>query len=635
MKKYLAFIVTLSLVFSLFTPFCWAEENMTSPTSTSTNVTNYVEMQIPQIPVITENMTEEEANKLIDQYNEEVDKYNEYVNAENEHRINEYNQNIQEIDAYNQEEQNKVDQNKNDLEKWNKIQERIEKDSKSQLPNQIINFNDLPSSWIDNTDAPILINVDKQESENQYHIINLHIFDKNEQPSDYIGTDVQDEEFHININSEDFLLAEWETISVGNNDIASLYCQSKLYTNSGAAFRRCLEGFYNGHWVPTQELVSTAVNIQEDWNEDGSITIVSYNEGTTDRQPIKNIFNVYVYNFVRYGEEPQKVEEYIPNFKEYPQEPELLDTLEKLDHITKPEEEQKEKEKIINIHKEKHINVSNDIDNSIHNDISNDIDRSINNDISNDIDNSVNNDINNYTYNNNNKTNNNKINNTTNETNNIKNLSNMFYNKYIYNEDFQQDSLINTLNQKTCTNNQNDNNVIANSIEKNSNNNDDKKNSFIVNNSNISNIYNHTTNNNNNNKEFSKDNFKNKSNKNNNKEDQRKKDDSKHINIINTFVKNNYYQETIKKSEPKNNWAILNAILMVIGLLLCLKFPIEKEKNGKYEFKANRISVLCAICSVLIFICTECISSNIILVDDWTPYMIGCLALEIFSGIVI
>jgi hypothetical protein len=55
---------------------------------------------------------------------------------------------------------------------------------------------------------------------------------------------------------------------------------------------------------------------------------------------------------------------------------------------------------------------------------------------------------------------------------------------------------------------------------------------------------------------------------------------------------------------------------MVIGLLLCLKFPIEKEKNGKYEFKANRISVLCAICSVLIFICTECISSNIILVDD-------------------
>ena len=333
MRKIFALFVSLILIFTMSCPIAFAEDDTATIPADSSTATEV--QPTPEVPIITDDMSEDEANQLIDNYNQGVDEYNNYVTEENTRIETEYNQQVAEIDAHNAEEQSKVEQNQKDLENWNKKQDRIAADSQSQLQNQTTNFEDLPSSWDEEkAENPTTVTVEKKDSNEQYDITNLHIY-LNKDVETYTGSSINDKTFHINMNAEDLLLGEWETISAGDNDIVTVYSESKLYPNSGALFRRQLEGFTNGYWIPTQELVSTVRHTEENWTEEGPSTSFSYDEGTTDHQPIKNILNLYVYNFLRYGDEPVAVAEYVPNFQAYPEKPTLLEYLNRMEHITR------------------------------------------------------------------------------------------------------------------------------------------------------------------------------------------------------------------------------------------------------------------------------------------------------------
>lgn len=117
-----------------------------------------------------------------------------------------------------------------------------------------------------------------------------------------------------------------------------------------AAFYRKMEGYTNGYWSPgSQEFVSNAVYSYPTWYR-GSAQEFSYIDGTTDRTDIKNVFNLYTYVFVRLGLEPERVEEYIPDYWNTEYETEYLDQptapvkgkyLNKIDHLPVPAEEVK------------------------------------------------------------------------------------------------------------------------------------------------------------------------------------------------------------------------------------------------------------------------------------------------------
>ena len=295
-------------------------------------VTEIVE---PQAPTITDDMTEEEANNLINDYNNKVDEYNKYAEEENAKRKEEYDTNVEEVTKHNEEEDTKVEENNKQLEKQEKLDKAKAADSVSKLADQTTNQDSLPDSWVENTQEPKTISVEKKESTEQYKVSNVHIY-LNESFDGADFPDVTDSNFYINNTiKEHMVLGEWETINVGNNDIVAIYSQGTLYPHSGALFVRRLEGYTNGYWVPTQFIASTAVNTQDSWN-DGPVTIVSYDEGTTDGAPLKNIINLYTYNFLRYGAEPVRVEKYNPNYLDYPEEQIYLAYISKMDNIVRP-----------------------------------------------------------------------------------------------------------------------------------------------------------------------------------------------------------------------------------------------------------------------------------------------------------
>jgi len=289
----------------------------------------------PQAPTITDDMTEEEANNLINDYNNKVDEYNKYAEEENAKRKEEYDTNVEEVTKHNEEEDIKVEENNKQLEKQEKLDKAKAADSVSKLVEQTTNSDNLPDSWVENTQEPKTMSVEKNDSTEQYKISNVHIYlDENFEDSDF--PDVTDSNFYINdAVKEHMVLGEWETINTGNNDVVSIYSQGNLYPHSGALFVRRLEGYTNGYWIPTQFIASTAVNIEDSWN-DGPITIVSYNDGTTDGAPLKNIINLYTYSFLRYGVEPTRVEKYNPNYLDYPEEQIYLAYLPKMDNIVRP-----------------------------------------------------------------------------------------------------------------------------------------------------------------------------------------------------------------------------------------------------------------------------------------------------------
>lgn len=345
MKKLLAIILACAIVFSGLPMYAMAEENV-NPIGQE-----QVEIEKPQKPEITDDMSAEDGNKLINEYNKQAEEYNKYVEEENNKRQSEYDKTLEEVATHNNLEQLKVDTNEQDLEKQLKCNQRIAADKNSKLSFYTDIPDMIPTSWDDNTNSLTTSFVETIDSENQYKVINLHIFLKDGYEDTYETSEVTNNSFRVSQNTIDYMLrAEWETFTVGENDIVSLKSESSLYPHNGAIFTRYFDGYTNGYWMPTQEFVSTTSYVEDAW-DDGPVTFFSYDEGSTDHQGIKNIFNVYTYTFVRNGSEPALVEPYTPDFWEVPSL-ELLTPVDKMDLIRveevpvepEPQPEQKDEE---------------------------------------------------------------------------------------------------------------------------------------------------------------------------------------------------------------------------------------------------------------------------------------------------
>ena len=334
--KIIALFLFLTLVFSWNSIVIAEENNDNIPTDEQIEQIKDTPMEKPQEPTIDESLSVEEKNILIDEYNTQVDEYNDYATKENEKRDQEYNEQVQIVDEHNQVEQEKVEQNQQDLTRQEKLEAKIVADSQSKTAGSTNNGDSIPTTWEENTEEPVTISVEQHESTEFYDVINLHIF-VNENASDtYNTSSITKDNFKVNIPDEDIVLGEWECVEVGNNDIVTVSSQAKNYPNSGALFLRRLEGYTNGYWMPTQEFVSTVNYVEDQWDENGPSTAFSYNEGTTDNQSIKNILNIFVYNFLRHGAEPTPVEEYTPDYWNYPEEVTHLDLLTKLERLEIP-----------------------------------------------------------------------------------------------------------------------------------------------------------------------------------------------------------------------------------------------------------------------------------------------------------
>ena len=334
--KLIALFLFLTLVFSWNSIVIAEENNDNIPTDEQIEQIKDTPMEKPQEPTIDESLSVEEKNILIDEYNTQVDEYNDYATKENEKRDQEYNEQVQIVDEHNQVEQEKVEQNQQDLTRQEKLEAKIVADSQSKTAGSTNNGDSIPTTWEENTEEPVTISVEQHESTEFYDVINLHIF-VNENASDtYNTSSITKDNFKVNIPDEDIVLGEWECVEVGNNDIVTVSSQAKNYPNSGALFLRRLEGYTNGYWMPTQEFVSTVNYVEDQWDENGPSTAFSYNEGTTDNQSIKNILNIFVYNFLRHGAEPTPVEEYTPDYWNYPEEVTHLDLLTKLERLEIP-----------------------------------------------------------------------------------------------------------------------------------------------------------------------------------------------------------------------------------------------------------------------------------------------------------
>lgn len=332
MKKVLAIFITLALVFST-TPMIAIASELDEENQVTTEETTNEEVTQPQIPIITDDMATDEANQLIDNYNNQVDEYNAYAVEENTRREEQYQKEVEAVNEHNTQEELKVEENNKQLETQEKREQKIAAETPSKLENS--STETIPTSWTDETENPKLISVVQgAESNESYKVTNLHVYVNEEMEDTYTGTQINDDNFFVNLaTANHMILSEWETITVGKNDMVTVRSQAGLYAHSGAIFLRRLEGYTNGYWMPTQEFISTAKYVSDVWDTNGPATEFSYENGTIDRQSIKNVLNIFVYNFIRYGDEPVTVEKYEPDIWAYPADVVYLNTLNKLDNI--------------------------------------------------------------------------------------------------------------------------------------------------------------------------------------------------------------------------------------------------------------------------------------------------------------
>lgn len=362
MKRNKIILKCILLTFSLYLfSFPVNAEELTEPVipteQTEENINSY-------------NQQVDEYNKEIDNiYNQELEEYNanlEY-NKQEEDRVNQLNtQKEEEVTQHNEEEDLKVEENQKQLEEQEKLEQQIQAfEEKGITDNRVTNIEDVPTTYDTTTDNPITIQIQEAEEKagEKYNVINLHLYFDGEQ-NEYIGTDIKDanpdtgakESFHINEDMlKDLVLLEYESVEVDKNDIITVISESEAMGYRSAAFYRKMEGYTNGYWMPSShEFASTAVYSYPSWYK-GSAQEFSYIDGTTDNKSIKNVFSLFTYVFRRTGQEPEKVEQYnpdyweveyeTPNFREV-KEPVKGKYLEKLIYVKQEEEEKKEEEVI-------------------------------------------------------------------------------------------------------------------------------------------------------------------------------------------------------------------------------------------------------------------------------------------------
>ncbi len=283
---------------------------------------------------VTEGMSVEEANELIEAYNTQVDEYN-------EKQMEAYLEEVAETEAYNAQEDAKVEENEKLLAAYESAQAKIEShEEKGITETRTDNPEDLPTDWVVTVEADQAKTIKVEEAENKsgktVKVLNLHIFyDEEASDSGYIPNDISQLETNEDIQ-EHIALAEWETIEVDENDIVQVISEAEAMGYRSAAFYKWFEGYTNGYWMPSYSLfTSTAVHSYSDWYK-GASQVASYDEGTTDRRAAVDMFSIYGYSFIRTGSEPVKVEKYEAEYKETPVAPQML---EKMDLLEEKEEE--------------------------------------------------------------------------------------------------------------------------------------------------------------------------------------------------------------------------------------------------------------------------------------------------------
>lgn len=340
MKK--IFLLIFSIVF-IFTSTVFAMEPPIQPT------------ELTQESVDQYNKQVEDYNNFVDEYNLSIDQqyenaltqynddlaYNESeelkelqvneYNQQQDERVNAINQQRQEQAAllqeeaikHNEEEDQKVAENQQALEEQAKIEERIEQFKERGLSSSASDLEELPVDWTETStsEETKTIKVEQTDipSDETYNVMNIHFY-LNENAGDEINNDVNFDENDNPVFSEDlknnFVLAEWETITANKNDTVTTISESEAMGYRSAAFYRYMEGYTNGYWMPDYTIfMSSAMDSQSIWYK-GVAQEFSYANGTTDNQEIKNALSLYTYSFYRLGDEPTKVEEYVPDYWE-------------------------------------------------------------------------------------------------------------------------------------------------------------------------------------------------------------------------------------------------------------------------------------------------------------------------------
>lgn len=322
------------------------------------------ETEAPTPPVAPTELTEQNVNaynQQVDEYNQQVDEYNQLQQEQYNQELTQYNESLihnQEEDAkvqqvvqenlqeeervrlinqqkdeeallaqqqaiqHNEEQDQKVEENQKALEEQAKMDEAIQSFEEKGLSSSTADAAELPTDWSVTTTADdaktIKVEEAEEPAEENYNIINIHFYlDGNESDTVENGGVTFDENDNLIFQQDltnNFVLAEWETIETNKNDNVMTISESEPMGYRSAAFYRYMDGYTKGYWVPGYStFMSNAVDSDSTWYK-GVAQEFSYKDGTTDRQPIKNVFSLYTYSFYRTGNEPTRVEEYIPNY---------------------------------------------------------------------------------------------------------------------------------------------------------------------------------------------------------------------------------------------------------------------------------------------------------------------------------
>lgn len=324
------------------------EASAEAPTLTEKSGETAETPAVPEMPTKpnTDGMSASEANAAIDAYNAAVQEYNKKVDEYNAAVDAKYEVEKQAVADHNSEEQEKVklsdeaiaayEELKNKQDENNKLITKF--DALGIEATRTADADKLPTTWenyVVDADQAKTIHVEKSDhpSGETYYVINIHIYLDEDYEGGYIGTSIRDHDFLIAQEKTDHLVrAEWEAVLVDKNDIVTVHDQSSNMGSKSLAFYRYMPGYVNGFWVGGSEFACTCKNAEAIL---GGQTF-SYADGTTDGQPIKNVFNLNSYTFFRRGAElvvGDRPDEYIANYLEDPTKGELLAYLDAMDRV--------------------------------------------------------------------------------------------------------------------------------------------------------------------------------------------------------------------------------------------------------------------------------------------------------------
>ena len=306
----------------------------------------------PEMPVKpnTEGMTVEEANAAINAYNAAVEEYNKAVDAYNNTVEEKYASEQQVVSDHNAAEDEKVQLSDEAIAAYEELKNKqennekliVEFDKKGIQATSTTDADDLPSTRenyvVDAEDAKtIVVQKSPNPTGNQYYVINIHIYLDEGWDGIEVSTSMDNDTFQIAQNKKDHMVkAEWEAVLVDENDIVTVHGQNSNMGYSSMRFYRYMPGYINGTWIGSPEFASTCKNVK--WSPLGQT--FSYDQGTTDRKPIKNVFNMYSYSFYRKGAElvvGEKPDAYVPEYMEDAKKGELLAHLDAMNLIEEPE----------------------------------------------------------------------------------------------------------------------------------------------------------------------------------------------------------------------------------------------------------------------------------------------------------